>query len=83
VITGALGDHQPQVVEIDSFKAIHDLAESPREVRMFAYDLAVELSAVQATTFLIGEYEDQDMAVALPEGWTVAGRAPEPERSSA
>lgn len=66
VITAALGEHQPQVVVVDSFKAIHDMAQSAREVRTFAYDLAVELSAIQATTFLVGEYEAEDI-----------GRAPE------
>lgn len=66
VIGAALREHEPQVVVIDSFKAIHDLASSPREARTFTYDLAIELSAVQATTILVGEYELADIG-RLPE----------------
>jgi circadian clock protein KaiC len=65
-IGAALRDNQPDLVVIDSFKAIHDLAANTREMRTFVYDLAVELSAVQATTFLVGEYEPADIA-RLPE----------------
>jgi len=61
IIAGALRDHQPNLVVIDSFKAIHDLAAAARETRTFAYDLAVELSAIQATTLLVGEYEAEDI----------------------
>ena len=55
-----IADHvreiQPQVVVIDSFKAIHDLAQSVSEMRTFIYDLAIEFSAMQSTTLLVGEY---------------------------
>lgn len=57
---------QPSVVVIDSFKAIHDLAPSPQEMRTFVYDLAIELSTMQATTLLIGEYTPEDIAT-MPE----------------
>ncbi len=66
VIGTALRDNQPSIVVIDSFKAIHDLATSPHEVRVFAYDLAIELSAAQATSFLLGEYAESDIA-RMPE----------------
>lgn len=66
VITDALRELQPYVVVIDSFKAIHDLAGSMQEMRTFVYDLAIELSAMQTTTFLVGEYTTDDIA-RMPE----------------
>ncbi|MHB1417608.1 MAG: ATPase domain-containing protein [Chloroflexota bacterium] len=62
VIADALRANQPDMVVIDSFRAIHDLAAEPGEVRTFVYDLAVELSAIQATSFLVGEYDVGDLA---------------------
>lgn len=66
VIVDALRELQPTIVVIDSFKAIHDLASSVQEMRTFIYDLAIELSAMQATTLLVGEYTEDDIAH-LPE----------------
>jgi circadian clock protein KaiC len=57
---------QPQVIVIDSFKAIHDLAGSVSEMRTFIYDLAIEFSAMQSTTLLVGEYSREDIA-RMPE----------------
>jgi circadian clock protein KaiC len=57
---------QPHVVVIDSFKAIHDLAGSVSEMRTFIYDLAIEFSAMQSTTLLVGEYTRDDIA-RMPE----------------
>lgn len=62
LIAEQLRKTQPSLVVVDSFKAIHDLAPSPRDMRTFVYDLAVELSAVQTTTALVGEYELEDVA---------------------
>jgi circadian clock protein KaiC len=61
-ITDMLREIQPHVVVIDSFRAIHDLAASPQEMRTFIYDLAIEISAMQATTLLLGEYAEDDIA---------------------
>jgi circadian clock protein KaiC len=66
VIVDALRELQPTLVVVDSFKAIHDLAPSVQEMRTFIYDLAIELSAMQATTLLVGEYTEEDIAH-LPE----------------
>ncbi|GAC1450835.1 MAG: hypothetical protein PVSMB4_10080 [Ktedonobacterales bacterium] len=66
VIVDALRELQPTLVVVDSFKAIHDLAPSVQEMRTFIYDLAIELSAMQATTLLVGEYTEDDIAH-LPE----------------
>lgn len=62
VITDALRAAQPAVVVIDSFKAIHDLAPSPRDMRTFIYDLSIELAAMQTTSLLVGEYSESDFA---------------------
>ncbi len=65
-IADLLREHQPYLVVIDSFKAIHDLATDPTEMRTFIYDLTVELSAMQTTTLLVGEYSSGDIA-RMPE----------------
>jgi circadian clock protein KaiC len=49
---------KPAIVAIDSFKAVHDLAENHTEIRKFGFDLAVNLTTWGVTTFLIGEYVD-------------------------
>lgn len=56
---------QPDIVVVDSFKAIHDMIEAPRE-RSFVYDLAVSMAAWGATTLLVGEYTDAEITT-LPE----------------
>lgn len=61
VITKHVEVHSPQLIVIDSFKAIHDLAGSRTEVRRFAYDLAVRLSTWMCTSFLVGEYTQEEI----------------------
>ncbi len=53
--------HKPEIVAVDSFKAIHDLSTDRNEVRKFGFDLAVQLAAWGATTFLVGEYSSSDI----------------------
>jgi circadian clock protein KaiC len=57
---------EPDLVAIDSFKAIHDLHGHPARVRVFAYDLAVRMAGWGATTLLVGEYTPAEIAT-LPE----------------
>lgn len=57
---------EPDVVVIDSFKAVHDLAADPVKSRSLVYELAVQMASWGATTFLVGEYTDKEMAE-LPE----------------
>lgn len=52
---------KPAFVVIDSFKALDDLAKSREELRKFGYELAVNLMAWETTTFLLGEYGDEDI----------------------
>lgn len=54
---------QPDIVAIDSFKAIHDLAPDVESARLFVYDLAVQLSIWSVTSFLVGEYSIEDIHV--------------------
>jgi circadian clock protein KaiC len=55
---------EPDLVAIDSFKAIHDLLPSAGQSRAFVYDLAVSMAAWGATTLLVGEYTPQDVGIA-------------------
>lgn len=52
---------KPAVVVIDSFKVFDDLATSQEALRKFDYQLAINLMAWEATTFLLGEYGQRDI----------------------
>ncbi|HEV7387606.1 MAG TPA: ATPase domain-containing protein [Gemmatimonadaceae bacterium] len=56
----------PRIIVVDSFKAVHDLSTSTAEMRHVVADLAGLLSAYECTTFLVGEYEEDDI-VRYPE----------------
>ncbi|HEX2166329.1 MAG TPA: ATPase domain-containing protein, partial [Longimicrobiales bacterium] len=56
----------PSIIVIDSFKALHDIAPSIAEMRRVVHDLAGLLTAYETTTFLVGEYTEDQMAI-LPE----------------
>lgn len=59
--------HESDFVVIDSFKAVHDVLEAGRPLsRRVVYELAVWLAAWGATTVLVGEYDQGDIA-RLPE----------------
>lgn len=66
IMADMLRETQPYLAVIDSFKAIHDLAQSQSEMRTFVYDVAIELAAMQIQTLLIGEYDESELAE-LPE----------------
>ena len=59
-------ERQPKILVIDSFKAVHDLAESPVLMRRLAAELGGLLSAFDVTTFLLGEYAT-DAVAEFPE----------------
>lgn len=48
--------HEPNMVAIDSFKAIADLMPDSRMARAFTYELATQTATWGATAFLLGEY---------------------------
>ena len=56
----------PKIIIIDSFKALHDVAENHQEMRRMLHELASMLSAYETTVFLLGEYTE-DQAKILPE----------------
>jgi len=56
----------PSIIVVDSFKAIHDLAESTAEMRQIISELAGVVSAYDMTVFLLGEYT-QDNIEQYPE----------------
>lgn len=59
-----LREHLPGIVVIDSFKALTPFADDAREYRTFLHDLAGVLSAVTGTSFWLGEYSTDEIAVA-------------------
>ena len=65
-LTAQVERHEPALVVIDSYKAVHDLVLDPARTRTFTYDLAVEMAGWGATTLLVGEYSMDEVSV-LPE----------------
>lgn len=61
VIVKHVQDYKPAIVGIDSFKAIHDMAKDPVEVRKFGFDLAVRLTTWAVTAFFVGEYTQKEI----------------------
>ncbi len=56
----------PQIVVIDSFKAIHDVSSSLPAMRKMLYRLSGLLTAYDTTAFLLGEYSEDQVSV-FPE----------------
>ncbi|MEO5730540.1 MAG: ATPase domain-containing protein, partial [Byssovorax sp.] len=59
-ITERVEQDEPDLVVIDSFKAMGELLPERIHARTFVYDLAVHMASWGATTLLIGEYLDAD-----------------------
>jgi len=66
IIKEAITDLQPQIIVIDSFKAIHDLSTSVPEMRKMLYEVAGLLTAYETTAFFVGEYS-ADQISTYPE----------------
>ena len=62
-ITSLLKERQPGLLVIDSFKALSAYADG-LEQRAFLHELAGRLSALPLSSFWVGEYAEQDAAVA-------------------
>ena len=58
----AILEFKPSIIVIDSFKAIHDLSPSVPDMRRLISELAGLLSAYDTTTFLVGEYREEDIS---------------------
>ena len=54
--------HEPNLIAIDSFKAIADLMPDSRTARSFAYELATQAATWGATTLLLGEYGPEEVS---------------------
>ena len=65
-IKEAIKTLSPKIIVIDSFKAIHDLATSPQEMRLVLHEVAGLLAAYNTTVVLVGEYRHEDIAT-FPE----------------
>lgn len=61
-INQAIAEENARLVVIDSFKAISDIVPQADQLRVFAYNLAVNLVSSMCTAFLVGEYTLADMA---------------------
>jgi circadian clock protein KaiC len=61
VIKQMVDEVEPDMLVIDSFRAISDVAEDETEFRNFCFDLSVYLSTARCTTFLVEEYEQKDV----------------------
>jgi circadian clock protein KaiC len=61
-VRAAIKDLSPSIIIIDSFKAVHDLSTSVADMRRFVADLGGLVTAYDTTTFLVGEYNDEEIA---------------------
>jgi len=61
VLRDAIRELSPKIIVIDSFKAVHDLAETVAERRRIVYDMTALLTAYGTTAFLLGEYTEDDI----------------------
>jgi len=61
-VTELVLEHRPALLVVDSFKAIHDLADSEAGLRRALYQLAASLATLPCTTLLVGEYAADDLA---------------------
>ncbi|TFY98763.1 ATPase domain-containing protein [Ramlibacter rhizophilus] len=66
IIAQAITEMRPQIIVIDSFKAIHDLSTSVPQMRKMLYEVAGLLTAYETTAFLVGEYS-ADQISTYPE----------------
>ena len=62
-VAGVLKERGPGLVVIDSFKALHAVADSDTEFRQFLHQLAGRLTAFPVASLWIGEYEPGEAAV--------------------
>lgn len=53
--------NRPDVLVIDSFRAIRDLTQDASTFRRFCYELSTQLATARCTTFLLGEYTQSDV----------------------
>ncbi|ACA59221.1 ATPase domain-containing protein [Candidatus Desulforudis audaxviator] len=62
-LTQMIKKHLPDIVVIDSFKAIRDFFPDEKAFKAFVFDLAAALSIWEVTVFLVGEYKEQELTL--------------------
>ncbi|MBO8138815.1 MAG: circadian clock protein KaiC [Desulfotomaculum sp.] len=62
-LTEMIKTHQPNILVIDSFKAIRDIFPDEKTFKAFVFDLAAALSIWEVTVFLVGEYEEKELTL--------------------
>ncbi|GAW91365.1 ATPase domain-containing protein [Calderihabitans maritimus] len=62
-LTEMIKKHLPNIVVIDSFKAIRDIFPDEKTFKAFVFDLAAALSIWEITVFLVGEYEEKELTL--------------------
>jgi len=62
-LTEMIKRHQPNILVIDSFKAIRDIFSDEKTFKAFVFDLAAALSIWEVTVFLVGEYEEKELTL--------------------
>jgi circadian clock protein KaiC len=60
-VATVLRERRPELIVIDSFKALHAFAESAGEFRGFLHELAGLLSALAVSSLWVGEYEEAEI----------------------
>ena len=60
-ITGRVEREEPEMVVIDSFKALRDILGDSAAVRTFVYDLAVHTASWGAVSLFVGEYTEAEI----------------------
>ena len=61
-IAGRVEREEPELVVIDSFKAVRGILGDPSALRTFVYDLAVHTAGWGAASLLVGEYTEAEIA---------------------
>ncbi|MEW5920518.1 MAG: ATPase domain-containing protein, partial [Bacillota bacterium] len=62
-LTQMIKKHLPDIVVIDSFKAVRDFFPDEKAFKAFVFDLAAALSIWEVTVFLVGEYKEQELTL--------------------
>lgn len=60
-VLSLVATNRPDLMAIDSFRAIRDMAQDASTFRRFCYELSTQLATARCTTFLLGEYTQNDV----------------------
>jgi circadian clock protein KaiC len=60
-LVALIKEYSPSIIIIDSFKAVHELAQSSAEMRRIVSALAGAVAAYDVTVFLLGEYTQENI----------------------